>query len=701
MIHYTVSDGICLLRLDAPPVNALTLPLLEALRAAIERANAEPEVRGIVLAGDSSQFSAGADLALFQDVRSPEDAARASRVFQEVFRAVEDSARPVVAAVAGQVMGGALELAMACHGRVAAEGSGFRMPEVTLGINPGAGGTQRLPRLVGLKAALNMLLTGEPIDVPRALALGLVDAVCPGEQLIDRARSLLDASGAVRKTNELVDKLQDPQSDRAALDEAAASLAGVRPELIAPRKIVEAVRAGLEDGFDAGLRCEQEAFGECSASLAMRNKLYLFFATRQTAKVPELAGVEPAPIRKAAVVGAGTMGTGIVQALVAAGVPVVVRDENPAALDQAMEKIRGSLQRRVRQGKLAADQLEATIGLIHPTAAWDDLAGVPLVIEAVFEEVGVKRSVLGRLEGLCAAETILATNTSTISLEELAAGMLHPDRLIGMHFFNPAQRMPLVEIIRHQGTSLGTIATAMLLARKLGKTPVLVKSREGFLVNRIFIPYLKEAFFLLEEGAPARAIDQAMVDFGFPMGPLALIDMAGLDILVFADRVLRRAFPHHQGLSPIAERLVQRGHLGQKTASGVYRYLEGSHTPGESQSAGAIIAEVQGELGRTARQFGQDEITRRLVLRLVSEALDVLDEGIARCPADLDVASVLGIGFPDFRGGVLKYAEDLGRDTVLTQLESMTQSLGERYTPCQLLRQKGRGHAAGRRTQGL
>lgn len=254
MIQYTVSDGICLLRLDAPPVNALTLPLLDALRAAIGRANAEPGVRGIVLAGDSTQFSAGADLAIFQEIRSPEDAARASRLFQEAFQAVEDSARPVVAAVAGQVMGGALELAVACHGRVAAEGSRFRMPEVTLAINPAAGGTQRLPRLAGVKAALKMLLTGEAIDAQEALALGLVDAVCPAEQLIGRARTLLETPGALRKTSELVDKLQDPQANRAALDEAAASLEKVRPELIAPRKIVEAVRAGLEAGFAAGLR---------------------------------------------------------------------------------------------------------------------------------------------------------------------------------------------------------------------------------------------------------------------------------------------------------------------------------------------------------------------------------------------------------------------------------------------------------------
>jgi len=311
------------------------------------------------------------------------------------------------------------------------------------------------------------------------------------------------------------------------------------------------------------------------------------------------------------------------------------------------------------------------------------------VIEAVFEDVQVKRSVIRRLEDICAAGAIIATNTSTISLDVLAEGMRHDGRLIGMHFFNPAHRMPLVEIIYREATPPATVATALELAKRLRKTPVLVKNREGFLVNRLFIPYLKEAFWLLEDGADAPAIDRAMVEFGFAMGPLALSDMAGLDVLVSTDRVLGRAFPHHGSLSAIATGLVEAGHLGQKTASGVYRYEAGDYTPRFSQAARQIIAGVQAAAGRSRREIAADEITRRLVLRMVGEAFYVLQEAVARCESDLDVAMVLGTGFPDFRGGVLKHARDLGLDNVLVQLERLAEQFGERFSPCRLLREMG------------
>jgi 3-hydroxyacyl-CoA dehydrogenase len=463
----------------------------------------------------------------------------------------------------------------------------------------------------------------------------------------------------------------------------------VRLEIVAPRKIIEAVRVGLEESFEAGLVKEQQAFAECMATPATRNKIYLFFATRQAGKAPELAGVPPAPVARAAVVGMGSMGTGITQALITAGVTVVVRDEDDSALARGIGRIRSSLDKRAAQGKLAPEQAESMLSLVVTTSGWQEMADADFVIEAVFEDVQVKRSVIRRLEDICAAGTIIATNTSTISLDVLAEGMRHEGRLIGMHFFNPAHRMPLVEIISREATLPGTVATALELAKRLRKTPVLVRNREGFLVNRLFIPYLKEAFWLLEDGADAPAIDAAMVEFGFAMGPLALSDMAGLDVLVSTDRVLSRAFPRHGCLSLIAARLVEAGHLGQKTASGVYRYEEGDYTPRFSQAAQAIIAQVRAETGRTRRKIRGDEITQRLVLRMVGEAFYVLQEAVARCEADLDVAMVLGTGFPDFRGGVLKYARDLGLESVLVQLRRLAEQFGERFSPCRLLREMG------------
>lgn len=687
MLDYQVSDGVCLLRLNSPPLNTLTFRLLDQLRAAVRQANADPDVRGIVVTGGADHFSAGADVHLFQQLTSAEGAIRLARAFQDAFAEIEDSAKPVVAAVAGNVVGGALELAMACHYRVAAAGSRFGMPEVNLGINPGAGGTQRLPRLAGAEAALQMLLTGAVVDAVHALEWGLIDRVLPGGQALDGARQLL-RSAPVRKARQCEDKVADPAARNAAYAKASQIISHVRPEVVGPQKILECVRTGLEESFAAGLRREQTAFAECMETLGAQNKIHLFFATRQTSRLPELADSAGAAVDSAAVAGVGTMGTGIAQALLAAGVRVTLLDQDEATVQKGLQRIRSALEKRAADGKLPRERAERMVELLSATSHWQDVGDVGLVVESVFEDPGVKRSVLKGLEAVCAPDTILATNTSTISLDELAAGLSHPDRLIGLHFFNPAQRMPLVEVIRRETTPPQLLATAIKLCRAMRKTPVLVKNREGFLVNRVFVPYLQEAFSLLEEGATAPAIDAAAVEFGFPMGPLALIDMAGLDILVHAQRVLYRVLRYLGPLSPIAVRLVQRGHLGQKTGTGVYRYESGSHTPLASSETADVIAEVRGESGRQPREIGREEITERLVLRMVGEAFRVLDEGIARSESDLDVAMVLGTGFPDFRGGVVKYARDVGFDKIWKRLGQLAAECGERFLPSHLLRKE-------------
>jgi len=688
MIDYSVSDGVCVLRLDSPPLGAIDLAMLEAIREAIARANGEAEVRGIVITGDAEHFSAGADVGLFRQIACADDAVRISRMFQEAFQAVEDSPKPVVAAVAGKVIAGALEFAMACHFRVAGRRARFSMQEINLAINPGAGGTQRLPRLVGPRKALKMLLTAETIDAGEALERGLVDAVCEGDELVEAAGNLLRSAPVPRKTSQRIDKLQDRAATQAAFEEAEKLASAVRPEIIAPWKIIDAVKAGLEESVEAGLVREQTGFAECMATPAAQNKIYLFFATRQTSKVPDLAEARPLRVARAAVIGMGTMGSGIVQALIGAGVPVVVRDEDEAALAKGTERIQRSIQKRVSQGRLSGDRAEEMLGLVSTTTGWDEIADVDLAIEAVFEDVDVKRAVLREIQRACRPEVIVASNTSTISLDVLADALERPERLVGMHFFNPVQRMPLVEVIRRDETRSDVVATAVGLAKRLRKTPVVVRNREGFLVNRVFLPYVKEAFWLLEEGADAEAIDRAMVDFGFPMGPLTLIDMAGLDILVATDGVLRRAFAWHGPLSRIAIRLVDDGHLGQKRGSGVYKYEQGDYTPHHSPSAQGIVAEVRAGQDRPPREVLPPEITERLVLRMVSEAFRVMEEGVAGRESDLDVAMTLGTGFPDFRGGVLRYAHDLGLDRVVDQLDALADKCGERFSPCRLLRER-------------
>ena len=683
MIEYENSDGICVLRLNAPPVNTITLALLEELTAAIARANADAAASGIVITGARAHFSAGADVNLFKRIASADEAIEISRVFQDAFGVLEDSAKPVAAAVAGRMMGSAVELALACHFRVCAHGTKFSMPEVNLGINPGAGGTQRLPRLIGPEAAMKMLLTGRAIDAAEARRLGLVDAVCDGEQLVDEAAGLVRTADSHVKTSCRTDKI----GDDAALEPARKLVAAGRDELIAPAVILNAVETGLTESVQAGLRAEQRGFADCMATPATRNKIYLFFAVRETAKVPQLADAKPAAISTAAVVGMGSMGTGIAHALIIAGVPVTVLEADESALQRGVGRIRRSVEKRVSQGKLSPERAEGMLSLVATTTRWADLADADLIIEAVFEDADAKRAVIGQIEQACREDAVIATNTSTISLDVLSESMVHPDRLIGMHFFNPAHRMPLVEIVRSSATAPGAIATGMKFAKNIRKTPVLVRNREGFVVNRIFIPYLKEAFGLLADGASGEAIDAAMVDFGFAMGPLTLIDMAGLDILVHTDAVMARAFPRHAELSAIATQLVDRGQTGQKAGGGVYRYDKGDYTPHHSETAEAIVAEVRRAESIEPRDVDADEITRRLVLRMVCEAFHVLEEGIAQRESDVDAAMVLGTGFPSFRGGPLRYAHDVGLDNVLADLDKLASTFGERFSPCRLLRE--------------
>ncbi|MBW8017493.1 MAG: hypothetical protein FVQ82_15040 [Planctomycetes bacterium] len=688
MIEYDISEGVCILRLSNPPLNAIGFELLEELIAGIERANADSDVRGIILTGSDEHFSMGADVNIFKELNSAREAIRTSRVFQEAFDVVENSSKPVVAAVAGKVMGCAVEVAMSCRFRACAAGSKFSMPEVRLGINPGAGGTQRLPRLIGAEASLRMLLTGQPIAANDALALGLVDAVCEKDRLIESACKLLESGERTLGASRRSEKVSDGQVNDKAFEEAEKLIESVRPEIIAPKKIVEAVRTGLTESYEAGLRKEQEVFAQCMDTVATRNKIYLFFATRNTGKIEELETVNPKKLNSAAVVGTGSMGTGIAQALAIAGKSVVVMDTDGKAIDRAIGRIEKSLERRVGQGKMSQLRAEEVMGRISIAGSWGDIAGVDIVIEAVFEDVVVKGSVLSQISGVCGSEVIIASNTSTINLDTLAENVSNPQRLIGLHFFNPAHSMPLVEVIRRDETDAAVISAAMKFVKDIRKTPVLVKNREGFLVNRLFIPYLKEAFQLLEDGAEARAIDDAMVEFGFAMGPLTLIDMAGIDILAFTDKQMCDTFGHHIPLSQVAGSLVRQGCLGQKTGMGVYKYEKGEYTTKDSAATRDIISKVQAETGQKARYVGPDEITERLVMRMVNEVFYVLEEKIAERQSDIDAAIVLGTGFPDFRGGILKYAYDIGIDNVKSRLESLYEKFGERFRPCELLQNK-------------
>lgn len=689
MIERELRGGGMVLRLAAPNRNALTLELLEALVAAIGAAGADPTVEKVVVWGTPECFSSGADLGLFRALETAAQAEELSGRFQRAFQQIEESAKPVIAAMGGMVLGGALELALACHGRVAAEDCRFRMPEVTLGIVPGAGGTQRLPRLMGPGPALEMLLSGQTIGAQRALALGLVDQVCPAAELLERALAF-SAPWPLRRSSRLSQRLKTPPGSADLLALAEPFLARCPPEVIAPRLIVEAVKTGLESPAEAGMARERRCFAQSVASPAAQNRIYLFFASRQAGKVPELEEVAPVPIHRTAVIGVGTMGANIAQALAQAGWEVTGLDQDPRALERAEQRIVASLERRAARGRLAPEAVAGLRNRIRLTERWADLADCDLLIEAVYEDPAVKQVVFQRAEALVAPHAVLATNTSAIALGTLAAGLARPERLVGLHFFHPAHHMPLVEVAYRAETAREVLATALHAVRALGKTPVLVRDCAGFLVDRLFIPYVKEAMALLEEGALPEEVDQAMVAFGFPMGPLALIDMTGLDILIGSDRHIAAAYPWHGPMPQVACRLVEDGRLGQKTGAGVYEYPDGSPAPRPSPATAQIVSEVQRNAGRQPSPITGEEIAERLVLRMVNEAYYALGDGIARSAGDVDVATVLGIGFPDYRGGVLRYACQCRPDAVLRRLEALAQRHGIRYHPSPLLQQEAR-----------
>jgi 3-hydroxyacyl-CoA dehydrogenase len=695
MIDYTISDGICLLRLNNPPVNALDFGLLDALVASIDRANRDDAVKGIIIAGGDDQFSAGADVSIFEKLSSPDEAKRTSRLFQKAFDAVENSRKPTAAAVAGTVMGGALELAMACRFRAAAAGARFGMSEVKLGINPGAGGTQRLPRLVGVEAALEMLLTGRPKSADEAHRLGLVDAVCEKNRLVQVCRDSLLSQQPRDGASRLRDKIPDASALETIFSAAHKHIRSIRPEIIAPMQIMTAVRTGLLDSYEAGLIKEQEAFAACMQSPAARGLIHLFFATRRTGKPPEAGGAVSKDISRVAVIGMGTMGSGIAQAFAAAGKSVIALDTEPQRIEKGVAAIKSSLDRKVSRGALTREQAQAALNRVTAARDLHDAGGADLIVEAVFEDLEVKRSLLRRIEAVCRPDAVIASNTSTIDLDVLAANLETPGRLLGLHFFNPAHSMPLVEVVECQSTFPQAVASGLRCMKALRKTPILVKNSVGFAVNRVVIPYYMEAFQLLHEGAEAEAVDGAMKEFGFPMGPLATMDMTGLDILAFSDRQMQAAFPYHLPLPAIVRELVDRGDLGQKTGSGVYRYEGSDNTPRPSDRFRGILEDLRSKTGNPMRIFTTAAISERLVLRLVNEAFRVAQEGIILRESDLDVASVLGAGFPDFRGGVLRHAYDRGITTIISRLEALAETLGERFRPCPyLLKKTGEYHGS-------
>ncbi len=597
----SIRDGVSVLRIDNPPVNALgpqsVAPLLQQLAAA----QVDSRVRAVVLAGARGTFSGGADMKTFGVSPPPRPHTR------DLIDAIESSAKPVVAAIEGVAMGGGLEVALACDARVAARGSRLALPEIARGLLPGAGGTQRLPRLVGVRAALAMILSGEPADAARAAEIGLVDRVSDGDAIEDAcalARTL-----AVTPRRRVSERRAEP--DDAALAAASAKAQPAARGGLAERAAIACVEDAVTLPFAEGLARERERFVALVGSEQSKARIHVFFAEREAAKPPAGAAT-PAPVRTATVIGGGTMGTGIAMACANAGVNVTLVDLQPELLERARTVIAGNYGATMRKGRLSQSEHDARLARIAYATTLDAAANVDLVIEAVFEEMDVKQDVFRALDAIARAGTILATNTSTLDVDAIASATARPQDVVGMHFFSPANVMKLLEIVRGARTSDDTIARALAVAKQLKKVGVVAGNCDGFIGNRMLYTYTRQAGFLLEEGAPPQRIDAVIKEFGFPMGPFAMGDLAGLDV---GWRIRKRRFaaaPPEGRYSRVADRLCEIGRFGQKTGAGYYRYEKGERTPIPDPAVDEIVRRCASEAGITQRAIADDEILEAL-----------------------------------------------------------------------------------------
>ncbi len=679
---------VAVLTVDNPPVNALSHHVRLGLREGLRQAIADPGAVAVVIACAGRTFIAGADITEFG--KPPQEP-----VLWEVLDVIESSPKPVVAAIHGTALGGGLETAMACHWRVGVKSARLGQPEVKLGIIPGAGGTQRLPRLVGVEKALQMIVGGDPIGGEEARRLGLLDelvedlaagAVAFAERVVAEGRPL-------RRVRDMGDKVAAARGKPHIFSEFRKSIARQTRGLKAPEACIRAVEAAVALPFDEGLGRERELFVEMLNSPESKAQRYFFFAEREAAKVPDVPADTPAKeIRKAAVIGSGTMGGGIAMCFANAGIPVTVVEVAREALERGLGVVRKNYEATAAKGRLTKDDVEKRMGLIHGTLDFEAVADADLVIEAVFEEMPIKKEVFAKLDRIAKADAVLATNSSTLDVDEIASATRRPESVLGMHFFSPANVMRLLEVVRGARTAKPVIATAMAAGRRIGKVPVLVGVCYGFVGNRMLHQRGVQAERLLLEGALPQQVDKVLTDFGFPMGPFAMGDLAGLDV---GWRIRKaRGAP-----AAVADRLCELGRFGQKTGSGFYRYEGGDRTPRPDPEVARMIAEVATRMGVERRAISDEEILQRLLYPMVNEGAKILEERLAIRASDIDVIWVYGYGWPVYRGGPMYWADHVGLGALRDRLLEFGKRTGDSFwTPAPLLSRladQGKGFLAG------
>ncbi len=680
-VHYEAQNGIAVLRLHNPPVNGLDIVTRRELVDALDRALDDAAIKGIVIAGNARAFSGGADIREFNTPQAEQEPSLPS-----VIAALERSHKPIVAAIQSLALGGGLELALGAHFRVAERGAKIGLPEVKLGLLPGAGGTQRLPRAVGLETALNMIVSGTPVAAAQLASTRLFDAVVDGDPLIEA----IAIAGKAAASSDALPRVRDWKVEHANADSfigfargAVQSVAGPYP---APLRCVDAVAAAALKPFDEGMAIERKAFSELVQTPESKALRHGFFGERAASKVADIGSdIALREIRKVGVIGAGTMGGGISMNFLNAGIPVTILETKPEALERGLATIRGNYEGSAKKGRITAAQVEQRMGLLKPTLDYSDLADADLIIEAVFEDYAVKETVFRKLDSIAKAGAILASNTSTLDVDRIAAYTSRPQDVLGMHFFSPANVMKLLEVVRGVKTAKDVLATALAIGKTIGKTAVVSGVCDGFIGNRMLEQYSRQAGFLLDEGALPQQIDRALERFGFAMGPFRVGDLAGNDI-GWAIRKRRYVEKPEITYSKTADLLCELGRYGQKTGAGWYDYKPGDRNAHPSALVDQMIVDHSKSLGLTRRRISDEEIVERVVYALVNEGAHILEEGIAAKASDIDIVYLAGYGFPVFRGGPMFHADSVGLYNVLRAMRRYAKGYqGPAWLPAPLL----------------
>ena len=679
---YAVHGSIAVISLNNPPVNGLGLATRSAAIEGIQRAELDPAIKAVVLTGAGKAFSGGADI---KEFNSPK--ALTEPTLHSLIRAVEGCSKPVVAAIHSVAMGGGLELALGCHYRVALPGAQIALPEVKLGLLPGAGGTQRLPRVLGLEMALNMIVSGTPVLSEKLAGTAIFDKLLPaGADLAAEARAFAETVAEVRPLPKVRDRKVDYPNHEAFLQFSRNTVKAVSGPFPAPIECVETVAASVTMEFEAGLKFERERFLHLMQTTECKSLRYAFVSERAASKIPDVPSDTPVrEIRKAAVIGAGTMGGGIAMNFANAGIPVILLETRQEALDKGLATIRKNYENTLKKGKLTQDKFDQRVALITGTLEYAAIADADIVIEAVFEDMGVKETVFRKLDEVMKPGAILASNTSTLDLDKIAAFTSRPQDVVGTHFFSPANVMKLLEVVRGKATGKDVLATTMALSKKLKKTGVVSGVCDGFIGNRMIEQYFRQAGFLLEEGATPEQVDKAIEKFGFPMGPFRMSDLAGNDIGWY---IRKRRYVEKPDVvySKTADLLCEMGRFGQKTSAGWYDYKEGDRKAYPSAVVNDMIVKHSADIGVERRKISDQEIVERLVYALVNEGALILEEGIALRASDIDMVYLTGYGFPLYRGGPMFYADTVDLFNVLGAIERFAKGRhGEAWKPAPLL----------------